>query len=181
MRRPSRVSRLGQLWIWGGRLCLLVCTLTLLGHSESASEGSSIPTKIFKPQMPLLTQMALLGRLFIGREAVVDLQVQALLDAPTLRIAFKLPDGLRLRSGTDTFVDTIAKGETKHFQVRFVLPDASTYEIIGTATLEFPDGARLARAASLTIQAGQQQTSQTGPPVLKKSRDHENIIEFKAD
>jgi hypothetical protein len=181
MRRPSRVSGLGQFWIWGGSLCLLVCTITLLGHSESAHEGSSIPTKIYKPQVPLLTQMALVGRLFIGREAAVDLQVQSLLDAPTLRIAFKLPDGLRLSSSTDTFVDTIAKGETKHFQIRFVLPDANAYEIIGTATLELPDGARLARAASLTIQAGQQQTSQTEPPVLKKSRDHENIIEFKAD
>ena len=78
-------------------------------------------------------------------------------------------------------MDTIAKGETKHFQIRFVLPDANAYEIIGTAILEFPDGARLARAASLTVQAGQQQTSQTAPPILKKSRDHENIIEFKAD
>ena len=181
MRRPSRVSRLGQFGIWDGSLCLLVCAMTLLGHSESASEGSRIPTKLFKPQVPLLTQMALVGRPFIGREAVIDLQVQSLLDAPTLRIAFTLPDGLRLSSGTDTFVDTIAKGETKHFQIRFVLPDASAYVIIGTATLEFPDGARLARAASFTIQAGQQQTSHTGPPVLKKSRDHENVIEFKAD
>ncbi len=65
--------------------------------------------------------------------------------------------------------------------IRVVLPDASAHEIIGTASLEFSDGSRLARAASLTIQAGQQQTSQTGPPILKQSRDHENVIEFKAE
>ena len=155
--------------------------MPLLAGAASAQAGADAARKIFKPQVPILTQMTLLGTASVGREAVVDLQVQSLITAPRLRIAFQLPDGLRLSSGTDTFVDTISRGETRHFQIRVVLPDASAYEIIGTASLEFPDGSRLARAASLTIQAGQQQTSQTGPPILKQSRDHENVIEFKAE
>jgi len=181
MRRPSRASRIWQLWIWGGGLFILVCAIPLLAGAESAQAGAGAPRKIFKPQVPILTQMTLLSTPFVGGEAVVDLQVQSLITAPMLRISFQLPDGLRLTSGTDTFVDTISRGETRHFQLRVVLPDANAHEIIGTASLEFPDGSRLARAASLTIQAGQQQTSQPGPPILKKSRDHENVIEFKAD
>ena len=129
----------------------------------------------------MLTQMTLLSPPVVGGEVVVDLQVQSLITAPVLRIAFQLPDGLRLSSGTGTFVDIISGGETKHFQIRVVLPDASAHEIIGTASLEFPAGSRLARAASVTIQAGQQQPSQTGPATLKQSRDHENVIEFKAE
>ena len=135
----------------GGSLALLVCTIPLLAGAESAQAGADAARKIFKPQVPIVTQMTLLGTAFVGREAVVDLQVQSLITAPTLRIAFQLPDGLRLSSGTDTFVDTISRGEIRHFQIRVVLPDASAYEIIGTASLEFPDGSRLARAASLTI------------------------------
>ena len=154
MRRPSRASRICQLWIWGGSLALLVCAIPLLAGAESAQEGGGASRKIFKPQAPILTQMTLLGTPFVGREVVVDLQVQALITAPMLRITFQLPDGLRLSSGTDTLVDTISRGETKHFQIRVVLPDASAHEIIGTASLEFPDGSRLARAASVTIQIG---------------------------
>ena len=181
MSRPSRARRIGQPWSWGGGLAFLVCALPLLASAESAQAGGGAARKIFKPQVPMLTQMRLLGTASVGREVVVDLQVQSLVTAPLLRIVFQLPDGLRLSSATDTFVDTIARGETKHFQIRVVLADASAHEIIGTASLEFPDGSRLAQAASLTIQAGQQQTSQTGAPVLKQSRDHENVIEFKAE
>jgi hypothetical protein len=181
MRRPSRARRICQPWVWGGSLALLVCTIPFLAYAESAQEGGGASRQIFKPQMPILTQMTLLSTPFAGGEAVVDLQVHSLITAPLLRIAFQLPDGLRLSSGTDTFVDAIASGETKHFQIRVVLSDASAHEIIGTASLEFPDGSRLARAASLTIQAGQPQTSQTGSSILKQSRDHENVIEFKAE
>src|SRR5262249_18767484 len=177
MRRPSRARRICQLWNWGGSLALLVCALPLLAGTASAQSGAGAASKIFKPQVPILTQMTLLGTPLVGTETVVDLQVQALLTAPLLRIVFQLPDGLRLSSGTDTFVDSIARGETKHFQIRVVLSDASAHKIIGTASLEFPDGSRLARAASLTIQPGQQQTSQTAPPILKQSHTHHNVIE----
>ena len=179
MDRHDLKEKLFKIFDWRAGLFIIAFALPLLGGLDEMQQAIGGPDKSSKPQPALSVQMTLLNSPAVGQEAVVDLEVKTLADAPQIRISFQLPAELSLTGGTETIVSTMSKGETKHFQIRFIVPDDKAHEIIASAAIEFPDGSKMAKAAALTINPGQSEKPKA-PPVLKKSRDNENVIEFKA-
>lgn len=106
-----------------------------------------------KPQAPI--EISLSASLAAGarRVAEVTLHVRPLVDAPKIRVAFILPDGVTILGGEDTWEGSLAKGESRDLRISIRVPDHEAYVVIGSATIQYPDGARLGGSAAVTVRS----------------------------
>jgi hypothetical protein len=100
------------------------------------------------------------------------------MNAPLLTLAFVLPDGLIVTSGTEHWEGPAAHGELKTLSLTIVVPDAASYEVRGMATIAFSDGARLVQADSVIVSTAPS-SPKSSHGQLKRGRHQERILEFQ--
>ena len=106
-----------------------------------------------KPQAPIELHLSAVPLADERRVAEVTLHVRPLVDAPKIRVAFILPDGVALAGGDDVWEGALANGESRDLRISVTMPDREAYVIIGSATIQYPDGARLGGSAAVTVRS----------------------------
>lgn len=139
-RRPGSAAWLDiGLWgLWG---------LWWLGAVVFPAIGSA------KPQAPIELRLSATPSTHEGRVAEVTLHVRPLVDAPKIRVAFVLPEGVALIDGDDVWEGTLTGGESRDVRISVRAPDREAYVIIGSATIHYPDGTRLGGSAAVTVRS----------------------------
>ncbi len=113
--------------------------------------GYSLAGAATKPQAPIEVSLSAAPSAAHERVAEVTLHVRPLVDAPAIRVAFILPDGVAVMNGDETWEGALAQGESRDLRVSIKVPDREVYVILGSATIQYPDGARLGGSAAVTI------------------------------
>jgi len=142
-----------------------------------------------KPQSPVEVKLSLQGTPSVGEIVRLTLEVKPLIEAPLIRIAFILPEGLEAISGEPSWAGTLAQGEMKTVEITARLTIEKQYIVQGMATLEQQPGRTYTAVDSLTINlqrqggtvVGVDQVQAKSTPAVKKSRDNRDLIEFKGE
>lgn len=138
------------------------------------------PIKTFpgKAKVPIDVEIYIDGLYQVGGDLVITLTTRPLLPAPKIKISIGLPEGLELKAGETAWEGSMSKGEEKDLEISVRILKEGHMEVVGVASIEYPDGARLVKSASGTIEVGQYQKS-TPPGVKKRDRRGQEIIEFE--
>ncbi len=138
------------------------------------------PDKVFpaKAKIPIDLDIYIDGVYQVGGELVITVTTKPLLPAPKIKIAINLPDGLELKSGEIAWEGSMSRGEEKDIEVSVKVIKEGIFEVIGIASIEYPDGSRLVKSASGTIEVGKFQKPNQ-PGIRKKDGKGREIIEFE--
>ena len=104
-----------------------------------------------KPQAPIEISLSASPSVAHERVAEITLHVRPLVDAPSIRVAFILPDGVAVVKGDEAWEGALARGESRDLRISIKVPDHESYVILGSATIQYPDGARLGGSAAVTV------------------------------
>jgi len=139
-----------------------------------------LPAESFpaKAKIPIDLDMYVDGVYQVGGELVITITTRPLLPAPMIKIVINLPDGLELRSGETSWKGALLKGEEKDIEVSVKVIKEGLFEVIAVVSIEYPDGSRLAKSVSSTIEVGK--FLKPNPPgIRKKDGKGREIIEFE--
>lgn len=175
MRQALCVNRLGL-------LCRIMVCISLLGGLASCGktpEAEPGAQRQRKVQAPLEVRLSMTDKPAAGAALFLTLTAVPLIDAPSLKMTFALPDGLTLLSAVDTWEGAVAQGGVQELRIRVLFPDAAGhYEVMGLVSIALPDGTRFTQAATLTLSAAEEERVST-PKALKRGRYQEPIVEFQ--
>lgn len=157
----------------GRWLIYFIFISSLLPISLSPAE-----TILAKAKVPIDMEMYIDGVYQIGGELVITLTTKPLLPAPKIKIAINLPEGIELRTGETVWEGSMSKGEEKDLEVSARILKEGSLEIVGVASIEYPDGSRLAKSTSDTIEVGQFKKP-AQPGTKKRDRKGQEIIELE--
>lgn len=156
-------------WKW---LKKIICFATL---SFFIFPSESFPAKA---KIPIDMEIYIDGVYQVGGELVITVTTRPLLPAPKIKIAINIPDGLELNSGEITWEGSMSRGEEKDIEVSVKVIKEGLFEVIGIASIEYPDGSRLVKSASGTVEVGKFQKPNL-PGIRKKDGKGREIIEFE--
>ncbi len=139
---------------------------------------SPIETFPAKTKIPIDLDIYIDGVYQVGGELVITVTTRPLLPVPKIKIAINIPDGLELKAGEIAWEGSMSKGEERDLEVTVKILKEGRFEVMGIASIEYPDGSRLVKSASGTIEVGQYQKPKQ-PGIRKKDRKCQEIIEFE--
>ncbi|MEK7871065.1 MAG: hypothetical protein AAB244_01615 [Nitrospirota bacterium] len=131
-----------------------------------------------KAKIPIDIDIYIDGVYKVGGEIVITVTTRPLLPAPKIKIAINLPEGLELKAGETTWEGSMSKEEERDIEVSVKILKEGLFDVIGVASIEYPDGSRLVKSASGTIEVGQYKKPEQ-PGIEKKDRKGREIIEFE--
>lgn len=139
-----------------------------------------LPAETFpaKAKIPIELDIYIDGVYQVGGELVITVTTRPLLPAPKIKISINLPEGLELKAGDIDWEGSMSKGEEKDLEVSVKVIKEGFFEVMGVASIEYPDGSRLVKSASGTIEVGKFQKPNP-PGINKKDRKGQEIIEFE--
>lgn len=150
---------------------IFISSLLLMGFSPP----EVIPTKA---KVPIDVEIYIDGIYQVGGELVITLTTRPLLPAPKIRIVIILPEGLELKAGETAWEGSMSKEEEKDLEISVRILKEGHMEVVGVASIEYPDGSRLVKSASGAIEVGKYKKS-IPPGVKKRGRSGQEIIEFE--
>lgn len=156
-----------------GRWLIFIFIIGLISLELSSDEVFPAKAKI-----PIDMDIYIDGVYQVGGDLVITVTTRPLLPAPKIKIAINLPDGLELKAGETAWEGSMSKGEERDLEVSVRILKEGLLEVIGVASIEYPDGSRLVKSASGQIQVGQYKKS-IPPGGKKKDRKDQEIIEFE--
>ncbi|MBI3891306.1 MAG: hypothetical protein HY303_07225 [Candidatus Wallbacteria bacterium] len=129
-----------------------------------------------KHTAPVDVRLDVLGSVQAGKPVKLRLQAVPRVDAPQLRLAWLLPQGVLAQSGPSTWSGPVTAGQTAELTVTVLLADLTPRTVLAGATILWPDGSRQVRSASLDLPPGSRSKADPNPPVTRNSRG-EPILE----
>lgn len=145
------MSRLCNLGLQGQWISLVVVLMAALAAGSSPFLAVAPADAATKPQAPIEISLSTSPSAVHERMAEVTLHVRPLVDAPTIRVAIILPDGVAVVTGNEAWEGALAKGESRDLRISIKAPDREAYVILGSATIQYPDGAHLGGRAAVTV------------------------------
>ena len=141
---------------------------------------SLLPAETFpaKAKIPIDLDIYIDGVYQVGGELVITVTTRPLLPAPKIKISINLPEGLELKAGEISWEGSMSKGEERDIEVSVKILKEGLFDVIGVASIEYPDGSRLVKSTSGTIEVGQYKKPEQ-PGIVKKDRKGREIIEFE--
>ena len=140
-----------------------------------------LPAETFpaKAKIPIDLDIYIDGVYQVGGELVITVTTRPLLPAPKIKISINLPDGLELKAGEIAWEGSMSKGEEKDLEVSVKVIKEGLFEVISIVSIEYPDGSRLVKSASGTIEVGEYRKPKM-PGIKKRDNKGQEIIEFES-
>lgn len=158
---------------------LLVCLF--LGVAGS-------PTQAVKPMVPLKVDLELLGEPRLGVEIPVRLKVRSWTNASRVRIQCRLPEGVQMVSGQETWEGEMAAGEVKEITLILEVRKPGRYVLQAVASIESPDAAVINQPEVLMLdlrdareKAEFEKQEKKKKRLIIREEDGRRIIEFPRD
>jgi hypothetical protein len=141
---------------------------------------SLLPAETFpaKAKIPIDLDIYIDGVYQVGGELVITVTTRPLLPAPKIKISINLPEGLELKAGEIAWEGSMSGGEEKDIEVSVKVMKEGLFEVIGVVSIEYPDGLRLAKSVSSTVEVGKFQKPKP-PGIRKKDGKGREIIELE--
>jgi len=177
-------------------LSLLMALMSIAGCRDDPIHVTQA-IKSPKPQVPVVVRLSMQDIPSLGGTVHLTLEVKPLMDAPLIRMGFILPEGLEIVSGQSSWIGQMGQGEIKTLEIMARIGDEKRYIVQGMATLQQQEGRSYTGVDSLVIDLERKGRTQIGidtltpdpesqdrekgqsNPIIKKSRDHKDVMEFK--
>lgn len=157
-------------WIW---LPLLAAPLLLaLRHDHAALHPRRAG---LKPSFPVQTRLEAPGSVDPGGTLSVLASVTAWAPGETVEWELRAPAGLTRLHGPDRWRGQLGRGETRTFELTFLVADGAPREL--SAFARIPERPRATAGASLRVDAG----GSDAPQSVRLTRDGGEILQYQGE